>query len=228
MANEHSDISIITTGDGSHSLLNTALNETYHSVHGAIRESKHVFIKEGLEFFLKTTGKKEVRILEIGFGTGLNAFLSALYATQSGIQLYYQSWEKFPIEKDVYTKLNYAAELGSNELFLELHEAAWNSSVGVTDVFSLEKRNGDLIVDSLPGNEGYDIVYYDAFAPSKQAEMWTLDVLKKTTGQLNRNGVWVTYCAKGQLKRDLKTLGLRVESLPGPPGKREMLRGGII
>jgi tRNA U34 5-methylaminomethyl-2-thiouridine-forming methyltransferase MnmC len=228
MASDHSDIAIITTGDGSHSLLNTALNETYHSVHGAIRESKHVFIKEGLEFFLKTFGKKEVRILEIGFGTGLNAFLSALYAIKLGIQMYYQSWEKFPIGREVYTKLNYADELGSKELFLQLHESAWGKTIDMTEDFSLEKRNGDLIVDSLANDELYDIVFYDAFAPSKQPEMWTLEVLKKTIAQLNRNGVWVTYCAKGQLKRDLKMLGLRVESLPGPPGKREMLRAGII
>jgi tRNA U34 5-methylaminomethyl-2-thiouridine-forming methyltransferase MnmC len=228
MASDHTNISIITTGDGSHSLLNTALNETYHSVHGAIRESKHVFIKEGLEFFLDKTGKKEIRIFEIGFGTGLNTFLSVLHAIQSGIRMHYQSWEKFPIERDIYTKLNYADGLGSRELFLQLHEVAWNRKVSVTDAFTLEKRNGDLIMDSIACDEAYDIVFYDAFAPSKQAEMWTPEVLKKTVGQLNRNGVWVTYCAKGQLKRDLKALGLRVESLPGPPGKREMLRAGII
>src|SRR4051812_13271438 len=121
------DVTIITTGDGSHSLLNTTLNETYHSVHGAIRESKHVFIQHGLEFFLKSTGKKEVRILEVGFGTGLNAFLSALYSAESGIRITYRSLEAFPLEKDIYTKLNYGHELGSQALFFQLHEAAWGS-----------------------------------------------------------------------------------------------------
>lgn len=228
MANNTTNLSIITTNDGSHSILNVELNETYHSVHGAIRESKHVFIKEGLEFFFNTTDKKEARILEIGFGTGLNAFLAALYAGETGTRLYYESWEKFPIEENIYTNLNYPDVLGSKELFLQLHGAPWGSKVDLTEAFRLEKVNGDLLTDLLADDRGYDIVFYDAFAPSRQAEMWTPEVLKKTVAPLQRNGVWVTYCAKGQLKRDLKALGLRVESLPGPPGKREMLRAGIF
>ncbi len=217
-------VTIITTADGSHSLLNTALNETYHSVHGAIRESRHVFIQHGLDYFLNKTGKNEVRILEIGFGTGLNAFLSAFHANHSGTRIYYQSWEAFPVEEDVYTKLNYPKELGSELSFFQLHEAPWNHEVHISDWFSLEKRRANLITDLMKDSDEFDIVFYDAFAPSKQPEMWTMEVLKKTTSSLRPGGMWVTYCAKGQLKRDLKSLGLQVESLPGPPGKREMLR----
>ncbi len=219
-----SNVTIITTGDGSHSLLNTSLNETYHSVHGAIQESKHVFIREGLANYLSTTGKKEVRILEIGFGTGLNAFLSALYAVEFGVTIYYQSWEKFPLDVNVYKELNYPDALGSADLFSQLHEAPWGNEVDISGVFCLEKRKRDLLIDAMPGDQYFDIVFYDAFAPSKQPEMWSIDVLKKTVLLLHPKGIWVTYCAKGQLKRDLKALGLHVESLAGPPGKREMLR----
>jgi tRNA U34 5-methylaminomethyl-2-thiouridine-forming methyltransferase MnmC len=220
-----SNITIITTADGSHSLLNTSLQETYHSVHGAIQESKHVFIRRGLEYFL--TGnptKRDVRILEIGFGTGLNALLTALYAGQTQIQVHYQSWEAFPLPEDIYGKLNYSAALDSGSLFLQLHEAAWNSEVTLTDTFTLEKKIGDVMTDDMKSGSPFDIIFYDAFAPSKQPELWTPDVLKKVTDTLAPGGVWVTYCAKGQLRRDLKSLALRVESLPGPPGKREMLR----
>jgi tRNA U34 5-methylaminomethyl-2-thiouridine-forming methyltransferase MnmC len=220
-----SNITIITTADGSHSLLNTSLQETYHSVHGAIQESKHVFIRHGLEFFL--TGnptKRDVRILEIGFGTGLNALLTALYAGQTQIRVHYQSWEVFPLTEDIYGKLNYSAALDSGSMFFQLHEAAWNSEVAVTDTFTLEKKIGDVITDDMKSGSQFDIIFYDAFAPSKQPELWTPDVLKKVTDTLAPGGVWVTYCAKGQLRRDLKSLALRVESLPGPPGKREMLR----
>ena len=217
------EIRIITTADGSHSLLNTILQETYHSVHGAIQESKHVFIVHGLDHWVERTGKREIRILEIGFGTGLNAFLTVLRAEACGIQVYYESWESHPLETDVVTQLNYPIVLHSKELFSDLHEVSWDQPVHITPDFILHKRKGSILID-LPGIHSFDVVYYDAFAPAKQAEMWTFEVLKKVTDSLSASGAWVTYCAKGQVKRDLKKLGLTVETLAGPPGKKEMIR----
>jgi tRNA U34 5-methylaminomethyl-2-thiouridine-forming methyltransferase MnmC len=216
-------ITIITTADGSHSLFNKELNETYHSVHGAIQESQYVFIQQGLEFLVNNTAKKQVRLLEIGFGTGLNAFLSARSAAHLGITIQYESWEKFPIGSDLYEHLNYAGDTDSKLLFQQLHRLPWNLQVAVSETFSIEKRNADLLIDHVP-EDAFDLVYYDAFAPSKQPEMWTQEILKKSVDALSIGGNWVTYCAKGQVKRDLKSLGLVVTSLTGPPGKREMLR----
>lgn len=219
------NISIITTADGSHSLYNKELEETYHSVHGAVQESRHVFIKQGLEYFSEIhPQKRDLRILEIGFGTGLNAFLSEKWSTEVGINIYYQSLEKFPLDRDLYEALNYASEPAAKSLFFSLHTAPWDSIQRISPTFILEKRRVDLLsTNSLPAS-WFDIVFYDAFAPSKQPALWSLDILKKTTDSLCADGVWVTYCAKGQLKRDLKALHLEVQSLPGPPGKREMLR----
>jgi len=215
-------ISIITTEDGSHSLRHAALDETYHSVHGAVQESKHVFLHHGLEFKLGRIAHSPVRILEIGFGTGLNAFLTSLYPIPSGQLLYYESWEAHPVSGELIEKLNYSALLGSPELFSAIHTAPWNKTCDLTAKFSIHKHRGDLLVDPLTGS--FDLIFYDAFAPSKQPEMWTLPVLTKVTHALSKEGVFVTYCAKGQLKRDLSSLGLQVETLPGPPGKKEMVR----
>lgn len=219
------NISIITTADGSHSLYNKELGETYHSVHGAIQESKHVFIMQGLEYFSQThPQKKDLRVLEIGFGTGLNAFLAELWSAEKGINIYYQSLEKFPLVKEVCEALNYATEPAARSLFLSLHTAPWDSIQRISPTFIFEKRIVDLLSTNLLSASWFDIVFYDAFAPSKQPALWSMDILKKTTDSLSTDGIWVTYCAKGQLKRDLKSLHLEVQTLPGPPGKREMLR----
>ena len=217
-----SHIKIISTSDGSHSLLNTSLNETYHSVHGAIQESKHVFIQNGLDFWISRNPAKEPRILEIGFGTGLNVLLTLLHGQSSQQKIYYESWEMYPLDQSVVRELNYGLLLEAGENFSEIHNALWNSTVALSPHFTLHKHLGSILIDSLTGP--FDLVYYDAFAPSKQAEMWTIEALKKITNSIAPGGVWVTYCAKGQLKRDLKALGLNVETLPGPPGKKEMVR----
>ena len=218
------DITVINTEDGSHSLFNSILNETYHSVHGAVQESKHVFIQHGLDYWLQQNPAKDIRILEIGFGTGLNAFLTFLHPAIKDIKVYYESWEAFPLPMEVLTQLNYPGLLGSPEKFIQMHEAPWNTPIAISKDVVLHKHQGDIIKSELAEGSSFDLIYYDAFAPSKQPELWTLEVLRKVTDVLAANGVWVTYCAKGQLKRDLKLLGLKLETLSGPPGKKEMVR----
>ena len=218
------EIKLITTSDGSHSLLNTALHETYHSIHGAIQESKHVYIDSGLEYWLRRHPGSEIRILEIGFGTGLNALLSLLHTHEPTPKIYFESWKVHPLEAEVISQLNYPSVLSAGEQFAALHQAPWNQSVGITTHFMLNKHQGDVLTDRFDAGRSYDLIYYDAFAPSKQPQLWTLDILRKVTWLLAPGGLWVTYCAKGQVKRDLSSLGLTVETLPGPPGKKEMIR----
>lgn len=216
-----SPLEVITTGDGSHSILNTALQETYHSRHGAVRESTHVFIDHGLRV-AELLNRETISILEVGFGTGLNTLLTLLESHRSGLTIRYESWEKFPLSLSLVDQLNYGAIVGDEASFRLLHEAPWDTPVAIRPHFELYKRAKDILTDPLEGS--YDLVYYDAFAPSKQPEMWTAEMLRKTTSVLSPGGLWVTYCAKGQVKRDLAALGLTVETLPGPPGKKEMTR----
>ncbi|MBY0435174.1 MAG: tRNA (5-methylaminomethyl-2-thiouridine)(34)-methyltransferase MnmD [Cyclobacteriaceae bacterium] len=217
-------LQIITTADGSHSLLNTELNETYHSVHGAIRESQYVFIEQGLDFWLSKHPERDVRILEVGFGTGLNTLLSVLYSANKNNHFFYESWEAFPLGADVIERLNYAEQLPAVDYFQKLHSSKWDLKVELTHHFSLLKRKANILTETFNHEHVFDLIYYDAFAPSKQPEIWAYDALKRVTTALTNNGVFVTYCAKGQVKRDLRTLGLHVETLPGPPGKKEMVR----
>jgi len=215
---------IIFTKDGSHSLLNTELNETYHSVHGALQESIHVFVKSGLEYFITQHQPQSISIFEVGFGTGLNALLTLQHALNKPTSISYHSIEAFPIDESLWTKLNYAESLGMTGQFEQLHRAGWDRQEQIAPNFNLRKIKASLEQIQLPENS-FDLIYFDAFAPNKQPEMWTVDILGKTIQALKSHGVFVTYCAKGQLKRDLKSLGLQVETLPGPPGKKEMVRG---
>jgi tRNA U34 5-methylaminomethyl-2-thiouridine-forming methyltransferase MnmC len=214
---------LIVTKDGSHSLLHTELNETYHSVHGAIQESRHVFIDNGLSYVISCNGLADVNVLEIGFGTGLNALLSAQAAAQFQIKLNYATIEAFPLAREVWSKLNYTETLGDPALFESLHEVSWELEHAILPNFLLKKYYATLQeIKFLPGT--FDLVYYDAFAPAKQPEMWTRDLLEKVVAAMRQKGVLVTYCARGQFKRDLASLGMKVETLPGPPGKKEMVR----
>jgi tRNA U34 5-methylaminomethyl-2-thiouridine-forming methyltransferase MnmC len=215
-------ISIITTSDGSHSLLNADLNETYHSTHGALQESRHVFIKNGLDQVLAETSDT-IEILEIGFGTGLNAFLSLQRATEINRKIRYTTLEVFPLDENIWSNLNYTSSLGSKDLFESLHDALWGVDQNISEVFTLFKIKQKLQDEKLPRGF-FDLVYFDAFAPNKQPEMWELSTLKRVTDSMREGAVLVTYCAKGQVKRDLKSLSLRIETLPGPPGKKEMIR----
>lgn len=212
---------IILTEDGSHSLLNTTLNETYHSIHGAVQESKHVFVKHGLDFAGQTR-KDSLSILEVGFGTGLNALLTLQHAQQRSARIQYTSLEAFPLPEAIWSKLNYTESLGLTEYFSQLHQAPWNVQSFILPNFQLLKI--DKTLQDVNLDRTFDLIYFDAFAPSKQPEMWTFDMLQKVVNSMSPGGVFVTYCAKGQLKRDLKSLGLEVETLPGPPGKKEMVR----
>jgi tRNA U34 5-methylaminomethyl-2-thiouridine-forming methyltransferase MnmC len=214
-------IKIITTSDGSHSILNETLNETYHSRHGAIQESIHVFIKNGLEFC--SAGKSSISILEIGFGTGLNAILTLEYAKRNDRTVHYTTIEPEPLQEDIWSKLNYTESLHMKEEFNKLHTSMWNEQHPISSSFEFLKLSQTLQDVNLE-QEGFDLVYYDAFAPSKQPAMWELTLLDKVAKSIRPGGVLVTYCAKGELKRNLRSLGLHVEMLAGPPGKREMIR----
>lgn len=226
MANK--EVKIIVTGDGSHSLYLPHLNETYHSSHGALTESQHVFIKAGLDHFVNEQAPDSLRILEVGFGTGLNALLAWQYARENDLKIQFTSLEPFPLSASLYKQLNYPElfEQGMQPQFLALHEAQWNIPVPLDEFFVLEKQQQKL--EAYTAYNSFDLVFYDAFAPSKQAELWEYAMMEKTVGYMASQAVLVTYCAKGQLKRDLKALGLQVETLPGPPGKKEMVRAATF
>jgi len=216
-------IKIITTSDGSHSLFNEELNETYHSVHGAIQESLHVFIQSGLSYFLEKSDAKNISILEIGFGTGLNTLLTIQAAQLLPLSFQYKTLEAFPLQEEVWSQLNYAETLGMKSQFDSLHRLSWEERHTILPYFEFQKHHIKLQDVELPSSS-CDVVFFDAFAPSKQPELWEIDMLRKVANALRPGGVFVTYCAKGQLKRDLKNLGLVVETIPGPPGKKEMVR----
>lgn len=214
---------LIITSDGSHSLYRADLDETYHSRHGAIQESMYVFVRQGLNFLIDRTGKKQISILEIGFGTGLNALLTAEAAQKTGTGILYTSLEAFPLAAPLWSQLNYAHGEAQQALFQSLHVAPWSEQVAISENFHLLKLHDTLQQVPL-AQTAFDLVYFDAFAPAKQPEMWALPMLQKVAQAMGNKSVFVTYCAKGQLKRDLQALGFVVETLPGPPGKKEMVR----
>lgn len=216
-------IEVISTGDGSHSLLNKQLNETYHSRHGAVQESNHVFLKNGLDFFCERTSQDSIHVFEVGFGTGLNAWLTGVRSLETGKRIRYTSLETFPLPAELWHQLNYAFGNDTQELFTKIHETEWEKEVQLLPTFSLKKVKQEVQLFQFDPSS-VDVVFFDAFAPNKQPELWELHVLEKIVYAMSSDSVFVTYCAKGQLKRDLKALGLTVETLPGPPGKKEMVR----
>ncbi|MEQ8304589.1 MAG: tRNA (5-methylaminomethyl-2-thiouridine)(34)-methyltransferase MnmD [Cyclobacteriaceae bacterium] len=219
-------ISFVETEDGSHTLRNEALDETYHSIHGAIQESRHVFIDNGFHYFEREFSDKNITILEVGFGTGLNAFLTCLASEVSKSRVQYWAIEPFPLETKITDAINYPKLLASGlnaGTFRSLHASKWEASHEISATFSLHKLKNTVQNVQLPVSK-FDIVYYDAFAPGKQPEVWTLEVLKKISEAMSDRGIFLTYSAKGQLKRDLRALGFEVETLPGPPGKLQMIR----
>ncbi len=216
-------VKIIITEDGSHSLFDDELNETYHSTKGALGESLHVFIQEGLDFYLKAFNPVKVNVLEIGLGTGLNAFLTAKFAEQSRINISFTSLEPFPIKKEIYEALNYHQSKKENKLFYKIHESEWEKECMLSDHFTFLKTTFKL--EHFNTSNLYNIIYFDAFAPSKQAEVWSVENLRKSYGLLGENGILITYCAQGQFKRNLLEVGFEVETLQGAMGKKEMVRG---
>jgi tRNA U34 5-methylaminomethyl-2-thiouridine-forming methyltransferase MnmC len=213
------------TTDGSHTVAIPSLDITYHSRHGAINESLHVFIDAGLNYWLKQQDTKQLRIFEMGFGTGLNALLTYIEAAKNNLNIHYSSIEQFPLEKEIVASLNYCETLQRNdltELFTTMHAAEWNEDVHLSPSFTLHKIQASLL--EMPLKEKFDLVYYDAFAPNAQPELWTVEVFKKLYDALNEGGSLVTYCSKGDVRRALIAAGFNVSKIPGPPYKREMLR----
>lgn len=219
-----SPIRIIETEDGSQSLYNEALNETYHSTHGALTESQYVFIKQGLDLLVER-GEAKIHIFEVGFGTGLNALLVQEYAQRNPqLTISFTTLEPFPLSGSLIEDLSYDERIAgvSKDDFEALHNCDWNTSVSLLANFSLTKFRTTL--KDFESSSNFDLIFFDAFAPSKQPEMWEVALLSKISALMKSDGVFVTYCARGQLKRDLAGLGLVVETLPGPPGKKEMVR----
>lgn len=210
---------IILTEDGSNSLYVPEIDETYHSTHGAIQESMHIFINLGL----KSMEKNNLRILEVGFGTGLNALLTILNTNKT---VEYITLEKYPVDTAQLSSLNYPEQIGFEKarmLFDQIHQAPWEVPVEITTDFRMQKVKTDFCEFAPSGK--FDLIYFDAFSPEKQPEMWELEQFKKLFNACQPGAVIVTYCAKGAVRRNLQSAGFTVERLPGPPGKREVLRG---
>lgn len=217
---------LIRTEDGSTTLYVPELHEHYHSIHGAIRESVHIFIRAGIEYYRENTPSLSLplRILEAGFGTGLNAYLTLIYATAQQMPVDYHTLEKYPLSPEEAAQLNYAKLISSPcaEHFTRLHEVPWESSAAITSVFSLYKHRQDLRDVHFPPE--FDIVFFDAFNPDVQPHLWTVEVFRQFFEALKPGGILVTYCVKGIVKQALRQVGFSLKRLPGPPGKREMLR----
>lgn len=212
---------VITTKDGSKTIYFPDIDENYHSQHGALQESNHVFVQNGLDNF---RNQAEITVFEVGFGTGLNACLAFEFAVQHQKTIYYDTIEAFPIAINEVKALDYAAlfsDKRTKALTTELHTIPWNEKTIFDTVFNFTKFQQELKDISLQ-NKHYDCIFFDAFAPNIQPELWTIDVFEKLFNALKSNGLLVTYCAKGQVKRDLKAVGFTVECVAGPPGKREM------
>ncbi len=219
--NPSPNLEIQATNDGSHTLYRADLDETYHSHKGALAESEYVFINKGLDHFASSK-PTSITVFEVGLGTGLNAWLSARFAREKSIDLHFHSVEPFPVPEPIYRQLNYATKESGLKEFVAIHESPWEKEVALAEHFFLCKYQQKLENFDLPIK--VDVVFMDAFAPSKQAEVWALPNLEKCYTLLNPGGTLVTYCAQGQFKRDLKTCGFEVEVLPGALGKKEMVR----
>jgi tRNA U34 5-methylaminomethyl-2-thiouridine-forming methyltransferase MnmC len=226
---------IITTGDGSKTIHMPDLNEQYHSKHGALQEALHVFIEMGLEHFLKVTnsqadlsslkGKRyfhlePLQILEYGFGTGLNAMLTA--QQEYHIPMVYTAVEAFPINEEEVLEMDYGQFLKDQPLYEALHQSGWEENQEITSHLTLCKQQKTF--EKIENKDQFDLIYFDAFGPRTQPELWTEAIFNAAYKALKNGGVLTTYCAAGQVRRNMQIAGFMVERLPGPPGKREMLR----
>ncbi|MDR1222369.1 MAG: tRNA (5-methylaminomethyl-2-thiouridine)(34)-methyltransferase MnmD [Tannerella sp.] len=228
---------IRVTGDGSHTLYVPEIDECYHSAHGAVQESMHIFINAGLHVFLSAgkpgrfeadagtmKEKDRVKVLETGFGTGLNVYLTLSEAERLKTAIHYTSLELYPLAADEALRLNYPEILHADRrLFEKIHLSPWEEDVDITPYFTLRKVKVDFI--AYEPMEVFDVVYFDAFSPEKQPELWSEDGFGKIYAHSGSGAVLTTYCAKGAVRRVLQSAGFVVERLPGPPGKREILRG---
>ncbi len=209
------------TDDGSTTIHLPEWDEQYHSKHGAIQEAYHVFIKAGFEQF----NQQELAILEIGFGTGLNCFITYLEAKKASVNVIYEGVEAFPVSIEEIHALNYVTRLkatSSKAIFNAMHQVSWNKKHALTKQFSLLKRKQKF--DEVKDKNTFDLIYFDAFGARVQPELWTEEIFKKMFLALKKKGILVTYSAKGSVRRAMQAVGFKVERLEGPPGKREMLR----
>lgn len=218
---------IIITSDGSTTIHLPEWDEQYHSKHGAIQEAIHVFIESGFYFFLEKNKIENASILEIGFGTGLNAFLTSLEAVEKKLVIDYFGVEAYPVEIEEIKQLNYVDEVetpisNKKALFNKIHSIEWEKKTKINSNFSLTKQQ--LFFKEINEVDKFDIVYFDAFGARVQPELWTEEIFEKMYKALKKNGVLVTYSSKGSVRRAMQTVGFEVEKIPGPPGKREMLR----
>jgi len=215
---------LILTGDGSHTISMSELNVTYHSIHGAIQESKHVFIEAGLKSLLPVEGTA-LNVFEMGFGTGLNALLTIIESERLQRKIYYETVEQFPVDNGEVRSLNYCEQLDREDLqpiFEQLHSCEWEKKVNITENFGFNKSRTNLL--NLETSETFELIYFDAFAPNVQPELWTNGIFEKMFAMLEPGGILVTYCSKGDVRRAMQAAGFIVEKLPGPRGKREMTR----
>ncbi|VXB72208.1 SAM-dependent methyltransferase [Flavobacterium sp. 9AF] len=214
---------IIITNDGSASIHLPEWNESYHSKHGAIQEAKHVFIKNGLDLF---QNEEAIAIMEIGLGTGLNAFITLLEANKRQQHIHYTGIEAYPVSLDEIEQLNYAMQLEEPEmqhLFLKMHQSQWEKPFIASDYFSITKRKQ--FFEEITLENQFDLIYFDAFGFRVQPELWSEIIFKKMFAALKNKGILVTYACRTSIKNAMKDSGFEVEKLPGAPGKREMLRG---
>lgn len=213
----------LVTGDGSTTIHLPDWDEQYHSKHGAIAEAQHVFIETGLHHYLAENTTMPISILEIGFGTGLNALLTFAESEQLKISINYVGIEAYPVAMEEVAKLNYTALTKiSEEVFLTLHKSPWEETTDIANHFSLTKRKQ--FFAEISEKDTYHLIYFDAFGARVQPELWTEQIFEKMYNALRQGGVLVTYAAKGSVRRAMQAVGFKVERLPGPPGKREMLR----
>ena len=211
---------LVITEDGSHTIYVPELNEHYHSLHGAVQESEHIFINYGFDF----CKADPVRIFEVGFGTGLNALLTAVRCINGNREVFYTSIEKYPLENHLVEQLNYPYFAGEDgtRLFSLINSATWGEMQNICRSFSIIKLRGDLAVYEITGK--FDLIFFDAFGPDKQPDMWSAEIFDKIAAITVSGGVLVTYSSKGQVKSNLKASGFEVTRLPGPPGKRHIVR----
>lgn len=218
------EVKIESTADGSYTLFVPSLNEHYHSVNGAKQESDHIYIKAGLLHSLKD----DIRVLEVGFGTGLNTYLSLQVAQNTAKRIDYTSFELYPLSMEIVGQLNYveSSKTEDKEYFTQLHACAWGEKNKITPSFYLTKIRTDFtkLDFQLLSDTTFDVIFFDAFAPDKQSEMWSQRIFDTLYSLTSKDGILTTYCAKGVVRRMLLQAGYNVERLPGPPGKREILR----
>jgi tRNA U34 5-methylaminomethyl-2-thiouridine-forming methyltransferase MnmC len=220
-SSKHNLIEIFQTEDGSKSLLRKDIGESYHSHFGALTETNTIYIDYGFRYFCSLNNTPQINVLEIGFGTGLNAIATLKNSNQR--KIFYQTIELYPIAQSIAENLSYGEQLSLKEEFDLLHKCDWEEVVSINSDFKIKKCEADACSYDLP-KDFFDVVYFDAFSPEKDSDLWSEDMFLKVYDSLKKGGVLTTYCCKGEIKRRMKKAGFSITKLPGPKGKREILR----